>query len=72
MIGVNFDITTSKEQEKQIYEQGRREVLLREITQNIRLSLDLPTIFNTVVQEIRQFLQADRVAIFYFEPETNF
>lgn len=72
MIGINFDITASKEQEQQIYEQRRRELLLREITQNIRQSLELPTIFNTVVQEIRQFLQVDRVAIFQFEPETNF
>ncbi|BFM41308.1 PAS domain S-box protein [Synechocystis sp. LKSZ1] len=49
-----------------------REIVLREMTQRIRQSLDLPIIFETVVQEIRQFLQADRVAIFQFEPNTHF
>lgn len=72
ILGTAQDITDNKEQEQQIYEQSRRELLLREITQRIRQSLDLPTIFETVVQEIRQFLAADRVVIFQFESESNF
>ena len=51
---------------------GREEALLREITQRIRQSLDLQTIFDTACQEIRQFLKADRVGIFKFYPESNF
>jgi two-component sensor histidine kinase len=40
--------------------------------QRIRQSLDLPTIFDVATLEIRQFLQADRVGIFKFAPESNF
>ncbi|QHU99422.1 PAS domain S-box protein [Synechocystis sp. CACIAM 05] len=72
VLGTAQDISDSKEQEQRLYEQGRRESLLREITQRIRQSLDLPTIFNTVVQEIRQFLEADRVVIFQFSPDSDF
>lgn len=57
---------------KLIRQQAEREFLLREITQRIRQSLDLQTIFDTAVQEIRQFLKADRVGIFKFYPESNF
>ncbi|MBJ7900951.1 MAG: PAS domain-containing protein [Cyanobacteria bacterium RI_101] len=72
VLGTAQDISDSKVQEQKLYEQGRRESLLREITQRILQSLELPIIFNTVVQEIRHFLQADRVAIFQFEPESFF
>ncbi|MBE9194195.1 PAS domain S-box protein [Synechocystis sp. LEGE 06083] len=72
VLGTAQDISDSKKQEQKLYEQGRRELLLRQITQRIRQSLDLPTIFETVVQEIRQFLGADRVVIFQFASATNF
>lgn len=72
VLGTAQDISDSKEQEHKLYEQGRRELLLRQITQRIRQSLDLPTIFETVVQEIRQFLGADRVVIFQFASSANF
>ncbi|MBE9202345.1 PAS domain S-box protein [Synechocystis salina LEGE 06099] len=72
VLGTAQDISDSKKQEQKLYEQGRRELLLRQITQRIRQSLDLPTIFETVVQEIRQFLGADRVVIFQFASAANF
>ena len=58
--------------EEVIRHQAQQEVLLREITQRIRQSLDLQTIFETAVQEVRHFLSADRVGIFKFHPESNF
>ena len=57
--------------EQIIRQQAEKEHLLREITQRIRQSLDLHSIFETATLEIRQFLNADRVCIFRFEPDTN-
>ncbi|QLE41327.1 GAF domain-containing protein [Nostoc sp. C052] len=61
-----------KQAEETIRQQVEREQLLREITQRIRQSLDLHTIFVTACQEIRQVIQADRVGIFKFYSESNF
>jgi PAS domain S-box-containing protein len=44
--------------------QVAREQLLRDITQNVRQSLDLNAILPTAVYEVRQLLQADRALIF--------
>jgi PAS domain S-box-containing protein len=79
MIGINFDITAAKhdeamrqQNEQIIRQQAEREFVLREITQRIRKSLDLKTIFETAVREIRQFMETDRVGIFKFDAELNF
>lgn len=58
--------------ETQIRQQANREALLREITQRIRQSLDLPTIFDTACQEILRWSQADRVCIFQFDRDSRF
>jgi PAS domain S-box-containing protein len=65
------DIRDRKRAEQAIRQQAEREKLSREITQRIRQSLDLQTIFETACHEIRQFIQADRVGIFKFYPESN-
>ncbi len=65
------NITDRRKAEKLIQQQAERERLLREITQRIRQSLDLVTIFNTATEEIRQFLNADRVGVLKFDPKTN-
>ena len=72
-IGINFDISATKrdeanrqQAEQTIRQQAEREFVLREITQRIRRSLDLPTIFETAVHEIRHFIATDRVGIFQF------
>ena len=67
--GVNFDITEQKEAEQTIRKQIEKETLLRQITQHIRETLDLQTVFDTACQEIRQFIHSDRVGIFKFYPE---
>ncbi|MEB3359338.1 MAG: PAS domain S-box protein [Synechococcales bacterium] len=72
VLGTFQDISDRKQAEQTICQQAEREALLREITQRIRQSLDLHTIFDTACREIRQIIHADRVAIFQFYPETNY
>ncbi|MEA5577425.1 GAF domain-containing protein [Anabaena sp. UHCC 0451] len=72
MIGVNLDITERKQAARKIKQQAEKEYLLNQITKRIRESLDLATIFNTATQEIRQVMNADRVGIFKFDPDSNF
>ncbi|MCC3508216.1 MAG: GAF domain-containing protein [Microcoleus sp. PH2017_17_BER_D_A] len=47
--------------------QAERESLLRLIGNQIRSTLDLGTILQTAVREVRQWLQCDRVIIYQFE-----
>ena len=47
--------------------QAERESLLRLITNQIRSTLDLGTILQTAVKEVRQLLHCDRVIIYQFE-----
>ncbi|HEY9653029.1 MAG TPA: PAS domain S-box protein, partial [Coleofasciculaceae cyanobacterium] len=47
----------------------QRERLVAEISLRIRQSLELEAILNTTVQEVRQFLQTDRVLIYQFNPD---
>jgi signal transduction histidine kinase/ActR/RegA family two-component response regulator/PAS domain-containing protein len=79
VIWVARDMTEAKHEEvdrKQaedlICEQAERAILLKEITQRIRQSLDLQTIFDTACQEIRDLIHADRVGIFKFDPASHF
>jgi len=51
---------------------AEQEHLLWEISQRIRQSLDLQTIFETACAEIRDLIQTDRVAIFQFYPDSYF
>ncbi|MFM7886951.1 MAG: ATP-binding protein, partial [Pseudanabaena sp.] len=71
-IGTITDIAERKQTEIVIQQQAQRESILLEITQRIRQSLDLKTIFEIVVKETRLFLNADRVGIFQFYPSTRF
>ena len=48
----------------------RQQALFHVITK-IRESLDLNTIFTTTAIEVRQLLQADRVGMFYFYPDSG-
>lgn len=72
LICVCRDISDRKYAEQIIGQQAQQEVLLREITQRIRRSLNLQTIFDTACQEIRQMLKADRVGIFKFDVESGY
>lgn len=71
VICLAVDIRELKEAEEKLMRQAEREKSLREITQRIRQSLELPTIFQAVVHEVKQLLKVDRVSIFYFYPESQ-
>lgn len=61
--------TALREAETVLKQQTERERMIVAIAQNIRQSLDLTTILNTTVAEVRQFLDTDRVFIYRFEPD---
>jgi PAS domain S-box-containing protein len=71
-IGTHTDITDRKEAEQTIERQAQRERLLRETNQRIGQYLDLPTIFDTACREICNCLQASRVGIFKFYPDSGY
>jgi len=51
--------------------QAQQQKTLTSVITRIRESLDLDTIFQTTVTQMRQMLQADRVAIFCFDPQKD-
>ncbi|MBE9127785.1 MULTISPECIES: PAS domain S-box protein [unclassified Coleofasciculus] len=69
LLALSNNITERKRAEAQLRDAAQRDSLLAEIAARIRQSLDLDEILNTTVQEVRQFLQADRVAIAYMDGE---
>ncbi|HBB30674.1 MAG TPA: hypothetical protein DDZ80_18475 [Cyanobacteria bacterium UBA8803] len=54
--------------ESRLREQARREALLNRLSTEIRNSLELSTILETTVQEIRQMLQIDRCHFAWYHP----
>jgi PAS domain S-box-containing protein len=62
-------------QQSQLYEQAqshaKREQAINQLTQAIRSSLDLNTIFSTAVNKIGELLQVDRAQIVQYLPERN-
>ncbi|MEG3985963.1 diguanylate cyclase [Microcoleus sp. S28C3] len=64
-------ILAQKQAEIALRKQYDKAILLQEITQHIRQSLDLCTIFEIASQEIRLFLDAERVGIFKFYPDSK-
>ncbi len=60
-------------QQSQLYEQAQyqaqREQALNQLTQAIRCSLDLQTIFSTATREIEKLLKVDRTEIVQYLPE---
>ena len=67
VVSVRRDITESKATEALVRAAAERDRLIYEIALRIRRSLDLNEILNTTVEEVRQFLHADRVFISYFD-----
>ncbi|MDJ0846570.1 MAG: GAF domain-containing protein [Crocosphaera sp.] len=64
---------------RQIEDYGREQAIivqqertLSEVIDKIRRTLDLETIFQTAVTEIRHLLKTERVAIFRFDPDSDF
>jgi PAS domain S-box-containing protein len=63
------DITARKQAEAVLQQQTEWERLVAGIAQRIRQSLNLREILSVTVSEVRQFLQAERVLIYRFEPD---
>ena len=63
------DITERKQAEQQLQQQADRDYLLGAIALRIRQSLDLEEILHRTVDEIRQFLQTDRVLVYRFDAQ---
>lgn len=58
--------------ETQLKMQLQQAILLAEVTHEIRQSLDTTTIFQIAVDKVQTLLQVDRVAIFQFDPTTDY
>jgi hypothetical protein len=69
LIGTSSNITIAKRAEQAVGLQAEREQLLEAIASRIHQSLDLETILHQTTQELRQFLESDRVLIYRFEPD---
>ncbi|MEO0538687.1 MAG: GAF domain-containing protein [Cyanobacteria bacterium P01_A01_bin.123] len=63
------ELQRQSEQQLKVAEQER---LINQIVERIRQSLDLQQAFNTTTREIRNFLKADRVAVFQFVPGSKY
>jgi PAS domain S-box-containing protein len=50
---------------------AERERAIAQVIDKIRLTLDLETIFQTATTEVRQLLEADRAAIYRFDPDSD-
>ena len=71
VIGTGIDITEQQQSALVLQQRIEHEQLLSAIAARIRQSLDLRTILNTTVAEVRQLLQTDRVLIFRLERNWN-
>ncbi|MBW4690948.1 MAG: PAS domain S-box protein [Lyngbya sp. HA4199-MV5] len=63
------DVTEQKQAEAILRQQAEREAMLREISQQIRRSLNLPTILSTATAEIARCLRVDEAEILHYKPE---
>ena len=60
-----------KKRASELEEEAQRERAIAEVIDKIRRTLELERIFATATTEVRSLLNADRVAIFEFNPESN-
>ncbi|MGE5660492.1 MAG: PAS domain S-box protein [Actinomycetota bacterium] len=65
--GVLLDITARKRAEIALQESLDREKMLFQVTQRMRRTLEIETIFHTTTEELREMLQCSRVCIYRFE-----
>jgi len=70
-IGIQTDITERKEAEKALKRQMRLTVLLNRITDEIRQSLDIKSIFQTTTQQIQLAFHSNRCLIYKLEYENS-
>ena len=63
LVGYGFDITAHKKIRQKLIQRATSDRLLAQITQKIHACLDLDQILPTTVEEVNQFLQADKIQI---------
>lgn len=63
LIGSCIDITQRKKAEQKLIQQAESNRILAKLIENIHSSLDLDTILQTTVQEVNQFLQAEKIFV---------
>ncbi len=71
LIGTSTNITIAKQAEEAGGIEAQREQLLRAMQERIRSCVELETILNLTITEIRQFLESDRVLIYRFQPDSS-
>ncbi len=69
MLGTVVNIEDRQQSEQILQNQLEQQRLVMDMTQRIRQSLDLQEILQTTVDEVRQFLQTDRVIVYKFSPD---
>ncbi|UZQ55101.1 GAF domain-containing protein [Trichothermofontia sichuanensis B231] len=69
LLGTSTNITAQRQAAEALRNQADREKLTGAISRRIRQSLDLTTILNRTVMEVRQFLHTDRVLVYRFLPD---
>jgi PAS domain S-box-containing protein len=69
IVGTVANIDDRQQAQQLLQEQLEQQRLVMDLTLRIRRSLDLPEILQTTVNEVRQFLQTDRVIVYEFEPD---
>ncbi len=63
LVGYCFDITSLKKTEQKLIRRAASDRLLAQITQKIHASLELEEILQTTVDEVKQFLLAEKIQI---------
>lgn len=66
---IGQDISDRKRAEEHLKLQAEREKLIGTMQARIRRSLDIEIIINTTVEEVRRFLQCDRVLVYRFNSD---
>jgi len=66
---VNHDVSDRKQAEFALQQQIERELLITDIAQDIRRSLNLNNVLSRTVQRVREFLKTDRTLIFRFRAD---
>ena len=67
MIGTVVNIDARQKAQEMLEDRLKQERLVMDMTQRIRQSLDLYEILQTTVDEVRQFLECDRVVVYKFD-----
>jgi PAS domain S-box-containing protein len=69
LVASSTDISHRRHMEEELRSRIQQEQLLGAIAQRIRQSLDLSYVMQTTVEEVRRFLNVDRVLIYRFNPD---